>query len=597
MSDPATDTRRDRRFAALTLMVIGALFSGVVLGVLVAVRVAEGPVPPDRTAFDEEREGLTADPTNEALLAELRGQDVRLREGYWANRRFHAWGAVLLAVGVGLLIVCGRWYASLDPKKPMPSDPVARSSPQLWLGMRRAALIASVAGAVVLVAAAVVMGLRGGAGVPGEGLALPERAPGDRRPAGPATLPGEDQYADNWPSFRGPTGMGIVPAGDWPQTWDASTGELIAWKSPVPMPGKSSPVIWGGRIFLTGADEANREVLCYARTTGELLWRTPVPAQPASADADPPDVFDETGYAAPTPATDGERVYALFANADLAAVDFEGQVVWSTNLGEPENVYGIATSLVTYGGRLIVQFDQGSDDDGLSALIAFDGRTGREAWRTDRPVANSWTSPVIVRDGDADLLITASMPYVIAYDPQSGEELWRVKALSGDVAPSPVYADGVVYVTNEYAVAMAIRTGGQGDVTESHVVWENDRATLAEGVSPVCDGRFFYQIHSSGIATCHDAATGVALWEKEFESPEGQFETFWASPTLVGGLVYQQELDGRMYIFELAGDYREVSTGLLDEKVYATPAFGDGRIYVRSEGSLYCIGASAEGAE
>jgi outer membrane protein assembly factor BamB len=592
VSEPTQEARRDRRFAALALMVISALFSGMVIGVLVAVRMAEGPVAPDLAAFEQRKEALSADPTDEALLAELRARDMRLREDYWAHRRLYAGGAGLLLVGVALVVVCGRWYASLDPKKPAPSDPVARTSPKRILRLRRAAVTASAVVAVVLVAGAAFMAVRGGPELPPQDAPAPAGPPPE--PVADAAAADEERYEDNWPVFRGPSGIGLVEAGDWPQSWDVVSGEGIVWTASVPMPGKSSPVIWGGRIFLSGADEERREVFCYSRASGDLLWRMVIPPHPSAVDADPPEVFDDTGFAAPTPATDGRHVYALFATADLVALDFAGDIVWHEYLGEPDSMYGIATSPTLYDGNVIVQFDQGARaEDGLSRLLAFDGQTGREAWSTERPVANSWSSPAVALCDDRDLLITCAKPFVIAYDPANGTELWRAKALSGDVAPSPVCVDGVVYVTNEYAVTMAIRTGGEGDVTESHVLWENDLVKNSDAVSPVCDGDYLFQTHSSGIAACQDAKTGAIIWEKEWESPDGMFESFWASPLLAGSLVYLQALDGRMYIFELGDEYREVATGLLEERIYATPAFADGHIYIRGEDNLYCIGPDA----
>ena len=147
--------------------------------------------------------------------------------------------------------------------------------------MKRSSAAACVAVAVVLVVAAGLMALRGGAGVPGEGEGLPGSAGGAPGGEGFARIPEDSQYSQNWPQFRGPGGMGLVPDGEWPQYWDAASGAGILWKSPVPVPGQSSPVTWGGRIFLTGADEAHREVLCYSRATGDLLWRTDIPLQPS----------------------------------------------------------------------------------------------------------------------------------------------------------------------------------------------------------------------------------------------------------------------------------------------------------------------------
>ncbi|GAG17701.1 unnamed protein product, partial [marine sediment metagenome] len=237
--------------------------------------------------------------------------------------------------------------------------------------------------------------------------------------------PDDSGFRENWPRFRGATGLGIVDAGEWTRTWDAETGENILWKTRVDAPGNSSPVIWGDRIFLTGADadSEKQEVLCFERETGELLWRSAVehPRNTEAGDGERLDVFEQTGYAAPSPSTDGAKVYVTYASADVAAVDFEGEVVWVRNLGDPENMYGRATSLLVYKDVVLVQFDRGiTPDDASSELIALDTRTGETTWSRPRPVRSSWSTPIVVATPSGPQLITSSSPYVISYDPDSG---------------------------------------------------------------------------------------------------------------------------------------------------------------------------------
>jgi len=362
-------------------------------------------------------------------------------------------------------------------------------------------------------------------------------------------------------------------------------------------------VMWGNRIFLTGADAERQEVYCFERSSGRLVWTATVPRRkPPPGPDDDPETTEETGHAAPTPATDGERVYAFFASGDLAAVDYDAGIVWAKNMGAPESFYGIATSPLVHDGRVILQYDRGDDAEAdKSALLALDPRTGDVLWRTPRPVVNSWSSPVVARTGGGERIIAVADPFLIAYDAATGAEKWRARTVTGDVAPCPVVAGGRVYVTNEYSDAMAVRLGGEGDVTESHVAWRNMDSQQSDAASPVCDGRFFFQVHSSGTATCHDAADGRVLWEREFtrEDDEGEDvpEVFWASPTLVGDLVYLPAKKGRTYVFRLGAQYEEVGFGALDEETYATPAFGDGRIYVRTVDHLFCIGKPDEKPE
>jgi len=391
-------------------------------------------------------------------------------------------------------------------------------------------------------------------------------------------------FKDDWPRFRGPDGTGVVKSGDWPAKWDAGTGENILWKTAVPAPGNGSPLLWGNRVFLTGADADRQEVLCFERSTGKLLWRTAVDAPRGNVTAADINVLPETGYAAPTPATDGERVYATYASSDVAAVDFDGKVVWARNLGEPESTYGRASSLLVYNDKVIVQFDRGMEpQDGLSALLALDAKTGRTVWSTPRPVRSCWCTPILVPVGEHVELVANGSPWIMAYDPETGRELWRCAGMASDVACSPTFAGGLVFVTNENAKALAIRPGGAGDVTRANVVWSAEDG-LSDAASPVADDEFFLQATSSGRITCYASRTGKLLWEHLIGT------AFWASPTIAGKLVYLPGDDGKVYILQLADKPVLVAACNLGEPLVATPAFGDGRIYLRGKKSLFCIG-------
>jgi len=593
------EERRARRFLALGLLVVAVLFSGVVLGVLVATSLGERETPTDSPTLAALEARLAADPGNEALKETLRAADAKLRQAYFSRRRRVRIGATLLLAGVVGALLSARWYASLDPKRPMPRPLAERIDEDRWLGLRRRSLVAVAAGGGALVLLLLVMVFLGGpayqpyagatSGPSGEGATGPT---GDSGGTVAKDLLDDGGFTENWPRFRGPAGTGVVEAGEWPRTWDGVSGANVLWKTEVPMPGKGSPVIWGNRIFLTGADAEKQEVFCYRRDTGELLWRTVIAVAKGADSSDEEDeleVFDETGYAASTPAADGERVYVVFATADVAAVDINGEVVWSRNLGSPENMYGLATSLLVYDGLLLFQFDRGADpDEGLSTLVAMDVNTGETVWSASRPVDNSWTTPIVAETESGPELITSADPWVIAYDPELGGELWRAEGLSGDVAPSPVYANGMVYVTGEYARTMAIRTGGLGEVTETRVAWSSDEGVLADAASPVCDGAYLLLVHSSGQLSCHNAETGELLWEAELES------SVWASPTLVGRTVYVFGDDGKAYLFELGAEYELLGTASLGQAVFASPAFADSRIYVRGEKHLFCIAAVSE---
>lgn len=409
--------------------------------------------------------------------------------------------------------------------------------------------------------------------------------PGPDTAAGPPT---DEEWRRNWPRFRGPAGTGVSTFADAPTKWDGASGEGIRWKTAIPLPGNSSPIVWGQRVFVTGADEARRVVYCCDADSGNLLWEAEAPGTPDSTAA-PPKVGEATGFAAPTPATDGRRVYAMFANGDIAAVDFAGQVRWSRSLGMPKNTYGHATSLAMAGGLVLVQFDQGTKQDKASKLLALKAETGETAWEAPREVPNSWPTPLVIEHAGQPQIITAADPWVIAYAPADGKEIWRAKCLQADVGPSPTYAGGVVFVANEFPGMAAIRPDGTGDVTDSHVLWEADVGS-PDCCSPLATDQFLLVLASFGTLTCYDAKEGgEPLWEHDFDG--GNFSS---SPTLVSNLVYLFDEDGKAYIVEpTAEECKPVAEAELGEPCVTSPAFQDGRIYVRGAEHLYCIGNAA----
>jgi outer membrane protein assembly factor BamB len=353
---------------------------------------------------------------------------------------------------------------------------------------------------------------------------------------------------------------------------------------PVPRPGFSSPVVWDGRIYLTGADrEVPAEVYCFDAGTGTLLWRhaaTDIAASPQEL----PDVTEDTGYAAPTPATDGERVCALFATGDLVCLAPDGERLWARNLGVPDNHYGHASSLLLDRGTLLVQYDH----FGGSRLLGIDPQTGETRFQTARPdVQISWASPLLARAEGRRTLVLAAAPLVAGYDPATGAELWRAEVLSGEVGPSPAYAAGRVFVANQYAQAAAIRLGGRGDVSETHVLWTG-MDHLPDVASPVATAEHLFLATSAGILACLDAATGEVRWTHETE------KGFWASPILAGDRLYALDRGGRMHIALAAGTFTPIATPSLAAETVCTPAFLEGRIYVRTTEELICIGDGDE---
>lgn len=384
----------------------------------------------------------------------------------------------------------------------------------------------------------------------------------------------------HWSRFRGPDGLGICPFSGIPQSWDVPSDRNVAWSTPIPLTGAGSPVLWGSRVYLTGADEHSREVYCLDATSGAMLWRRPVgsPDDPP----EPPKIHPQTGYAASSPVTDGERVYAIFPTGHLVCLSSEGALLWQQRHDLSNSKWGHGSSPIIDGERLILQLDQGGPEDGLSRLLALDRRTGATVWETPRPVAGSWTTPILIETAERRELITSAKPWVISYDPETGRGLWRVKCVEGDSAPSPIYAAGLVLVANIYAELTAIRPGGEGDVSQTHVAW-SVRGRLPDICSPLSDGTRVHVLTTQGLLSCYRLEDGALLWEHDFKT------RFSSSPSLVGDRVYLLSETGTAYIIAAGDEYRELGSSEAGEFCHASFAFAEGRIYLRTKERLVCV--------
>jgi len=386
-------------------------------------------------------------------------------------------------------------------------------------------------------------------------------------------FPTQQEINANSAAFRGPGGIGNILQRGFPTSWNGNNGKNIKWKTAIPLPAYNSPVVWNDKIFLSGANASKREVYCFDLNTGKILWQTLVDKIPGSP-ATVPKVNGETGFAAPTLTTDGRRVYAIFANGDLIALDFEGKKVWAKNLGLPKNHYGHSSSLAMYRDLLIVQFDQ----SGNANVMALAGKTGEQVWKTSRDVKISWSSPIIVNTGRQTEAILVAEPFVISYNPATGKELWRFNCISGEVGPSLAYADGVVFSVNDYSKLAAVQAG-----STPKLLWESDEY-MSDIPSPVATAKYLFLPTSYGLMVCYDAKTGTKYWEKDFATPT------YASPMLADGNIFQMDKKGVMHIFKADKTYTSVNESPLGEGSVCTPAFVSGKIIIRGDKNLFCIG-------
>ena len=527
------------------------------------------------------KQQLAAAPKDDRLKEQIRVLDLASRERYFRHLfllRSGAW----LALGAAVIALCaskasGAFAQPLPLPRPntAPSDAATRA---LIRSRWSVAVLASVAGIAFL---SVAFGWR--SPLPTDLAALEKMAgPSSGKPPAAVDYASDQEMRLGWPRFRGPGGNGVSYDTNALLVLTGSPSAKIAWKSVIPVRGFNSPIVWNNRVFLSGGDATQRQVLCYDAERGDLLWTGMVDLKTPVA-ADTPEIPEQTGYAASTLATDGRRVYALFANGDLAAFSLEGKQLWAKNLGFPKNPYGHASSLETWQGRVLVQIDQGEAEQNRSKLYALDGATGAVAWQRNRPVSASWATPIVAELAGKPQIVTLAVPWVIAYAARDGSELWRVEGVNGEVTPSPVSAAGLVFATSPNEKIMAIRPDGQGDVTKTHILWEAED-NVPDITSPVSDGQLLFLLTTPGLLTCYDIKDGKKVWEQDLAMECN------ASPTLAGQRLCIIATDGTILTVDAGRAFKELTRGQLGEKAFASPALVGGRVFVRGVQHLFCLG-------
>jgi outer membrane protein assembly factor BamB len=391
--------------------------------------------------------------------------------------------------------------------------------------------------------------------------------------------------AKYWPRWRGPSGQGQVPDGPYPDRWSAT--QNILWRVPVAGRGNSSPIVWGDRIFLTSAHDGGQRVsvVCLRRSDGKQLWE--VFAPPGGSERGHP----KNGHASATPVTDGRRVYASFGSRGLLALDFDGKIAWHRPIGPLANYHGSAGSPTLYKDRLFLYQDHDGREAGGSFVAAFHTETGKLLWQTPRAATVGWGTPVVIAADGRDELIVSSQRRVQAYDPATGKELWSVAGNTFEVIPTPVVGHGLVYCASGRAgPTMAIRPGGTGDVTATHVAW-----SVAKGSpfvpSPLLVGDVLYLVNDmQSIVTAYEAKTGALLFQGRLGSERR--EGFSSSPVGVNGRVFFTNDDGETFVLKAGRTFELSHVNQLGEAVLASPALVDGRWYFRTASSLLAIGQS-----
>lgn len=385
--------------------------------------------------------------------------------------------------------------------------------------------------------------------------------------------------ADNWPQWRGPRSQGVSTETRLPVTWSGT--ENVRWKTALPGPGHSSPITWGNRIFLTAYKREGNKLLTLAidKTTGKIVWEREVAAREIER------VHPTNAPASPTPTTDGRYVYVYFGSFGLVCFDFDGKKIWEKQLGPFPNEWGSASSPVLHGNTLILNCDTDAED----FLLALNKTTGETLWRTSRSNVNrSWSVPVIWNASGTDEIVISGSGRVKAYDARDGKELWTVEGLTTWVTPTPVIAHGMLYVASNGPggnVIMAIRPGGRGNVTSTHVAWRYDRSAPYSS-SPVIAGDYLYAVKNGGVMTCLNARTGEVAWQQRL--PAGG--EYYASLLAADGKVYALSEEGKATVVAAKPTYELLGTNIMGERCMASPAISDGQIFIRTDNTLFCIG-------
>lgn len=413
----------------------------------------------------------------------------------------------------------------------------------------------------------------------------------------------------NWPQWRGPNSAGVSTEVGLPIEWNDTKNVL--WKIAIPGRGHSSPIVWNGRIFLTssiegpvvpgaeavrhihkgqeylhpdsvGADHSyTMKFFCLDAVTGQILWEKTIYQGR---------VYDnrhrKNTYASATPATDGKYIYLSFEAEGLYCYDFDGKLIWKTSLGKiAKGGMGPGTSPVLFENLVILQCDQEYGEG--SFIAAVDKKTGKEVWRVSRNHRRSWATPLLVKTAKRTELIASGAESVIAYDPASGKELWRAPGVVSNPIPSPVASHDLVFVSagSQAKRALAIRPGGNGDLTDTaNIVWRYDKGT-AYVPSPILYGDYLYLVTDAGALTCLEATTGKVIYQTRMPIAA----KFTASPVAYEDKLLIISEDGDGFILR-AGETPEVlSVNSLGEPMYASPAISAGKIFLRGENSLYCI--------
>jgi len=401
----------------------------------------------------------------------------------------------------------------------------------------------------------------------------------------------------NWPQWRGPNMNGFVAETNLPLRW--STTENVTWKLALPDFSGSTPIVWNDRIFLSIADGTELYLLCVDRSKGPALWKQHLGTGNAKV--------RKQNMSSPSPVTDGKLVWVMTGTGVLKAFDFDGKQLWARDIQQEYGRFGLnwgyASSPLLHKGVLYVEVLHGMKTDDPSYVLAIDGTTGKTRWRVERPTdamsesPDAYTTPALLRYDNKEEIVISGGDYVTGHDLATGAELWRAGGLNPNrdrnyrIVASPFVADGMIFVSSRVRPLLALRAGGRGDVSKSHLVWTTDQGP--DVPTPATDGKHIYILNDRGILWCRDAKTGAEVWGNQRVRPG----TYSASPLVADGKLYVTSEDGVTTVLEAGAVFKVLAENDLSDYTLSSIAVSDGQLFMRTTQHLYCIGKRASTAK
>jgi outer membrane protein assembly factor BamB len=396
--------------------------------------------------------------------------------------------------------------------------------------------------------------------------------------------------AENWPQWRGPSLNGLSNEKNLPVKW--TTEENVVWKVPMPGFSGSTPIIWRDRVFLNVAEGDNLSLWCIDKAKGTVLWKQALGGGNVK--------MRKQNMSSPSPVTDGRAVYVMTGTGILKAFDFAGKELWSRDIqkeyGEFGLNWGYASSPLLHEDSLFIQVLHGMKTDEPSYVMRIDKKNGKTLWKVERPTTairespDSYTTPALLRYGKTTEIVITGGDCITGHDPANGKELWRANGLNPDNNPnyrivaSPIVFNDLIYAPTRVKPLLALRAGGRGDITSSHVLWSTPNGP--DVPTPVTDGKYFYIINDRGIVWCLDAKTGAEVYGQQ----RIKTGTYSGSPVLADGKLYITNEDGLTTVIAAGPKFEVLAENALNDYTLSSPAISDGRIYIRTAGFLYSIG-------